>query len=206
LTRYDAASRSLAGAFDFTQRPLSPLVQRTRACRAGGANLDQRFTGTIVRLRLRSAFSTVTIRLSPQEIGTMQILTSTRFETSDHLSISARQLRPGDSVDVVARPQPERALFFTLGSLLDRDLTYQRSLQGVVSGLDPSTHQFVLHRSGATDVLVDLQRGTAIFRSGQRVGLPDLLNGQRVAVAGVINGRSHEIVRTDRIDIQSGAG
>lgn len=202
LSQYDASSTSLAGAFDFKQKPLGPLLEDTRACPAGATQLDQRFTGTIVRLHLRTTFPTVTIRFTTDEIGTMQILPSTGFRTSDGARITPRLLRPGDSVDIVARPQPERALFFTLGSLVDRELRYERAASGVVTQLDPSAHQFVLHRPGTPDLLVNFRRDTRISRSGQPVSLVELLNGQRVTVAGVLNRRAHEIVRADRIDIQ----
>jgi hypothetical protein len=202
LSRFDASSVNLARAFDFKQKRLRPLQRNTRVCPANATKLDQRFSGTIIRLRLQRAFPTITIRLTGQEIGTMQIMPSTRFRTRDGASATSSLLRTGDPVRVVVRPQPERALVFTLSSLVDRDLRRARGMRGVVTQLDPSAHQFVLHREGATDILVDFSANTSIRRAGNPVPLAELLIGQRVTVAGIINSRLREMVRTDRIDIE----
>jgi len=76
------------------------------------------------------------------------------------------------------------------------------TLTGVVTEFDPSTHQFVLHEPGTIDTVVDLRRDTKIVRAGKSVPLANLLTGQRVSVAGVLNGRVHEIVQAERIEIQ----
>lgn len=202
LTKYDASATSLASAFDFKQKPLRPLLQQTRACPAGVTKLDQRFTGKVARVRVRGSFPTITVRFTTQEIGTMQILPSTDLRTVDGIRITPRLLRPEDDVKVVARPQPERALFFTLGSLVDRNLRQERALHGVVTQLDRSADQFVLHTEGSTDILVNLRTPPRITRRGRPVPDVDLLIGQRVSVAGILNSRTHEMVRVDRIDIE----
>jgi phospholipase C len=202
LTQYDASAVNLAGALNFKQKPLPAQLQTTRVCPVGATKLDQRFTGTLARVRAHGSFPTVTIRLSAHEIGTMQIQTSTTLRSQDRSTVTPDLLRTGDSVDVVARPQPERALFFTLSSLIDRDLRQERNESGVVTQLDIAAHQFVLHRVGSTDVLVDLYPDTAIRRDGKSVSSAELLIGQRVNVSGILNGRLHEMVRTDRIDLQ----
>jgi phospholipase C len=202
ISRYDASSTSLARALDFRRKPLHSDTQPTRRCPPGAATLDRRFSGTVARLRLHGAFPTIAVSLSPGEIGTMAVLPSTRFRTVDGARIPSHTLRLGDRVDLVARPQPERALFFTLGSVVDRDLAAGQSLTGVVTRLDPAEHRLVLHREGATDALVDLQPHTRILRGAQRISVADLSIGQRVAVTGIFNGRLAEMVLADRIDIQ----
>ncbi len=201
LTRYDASSTSISGSFDFKQRALRPLMQATRTCPAGATKLDQQFAGTIATLDLHGAISKVNIRLGAAEIGTMQILPSTRFRAADGARITPDLLRRRDRVGVVARPQPERALFFTLGSLVDRDLTDRERLRGEVTLLDTATHRFVLHR-GRSDILVDFSADSRILRKGAPASTADLLDGQTVAVDGVRNRRTREIVRADCIEIE----
>ena len=204
LTQYDASATSLAGAFNFGQKPLPPLLQSTRTCPADATKLDQRFTGAIVRIRTHGAFPTLTVRLSKHEIGTMEIQRSTQLRTSDGARITSRDLRPADTVQVTARPQPERALFFTLSSVVDQDLSREPNVQGVVSQFNPSTHQFVLHPASTPDIVVDLGGHTKISLGGRPASIVDLLNGQRVTVSGIEDKRVAEMVRTDTVDIRSG--
>jgi hypothetical protein len=201
LTQHDASSANLASAFDFHQRSLPPLPQVLRTCPPGATKLDQTFTGTVAALRLAGLFPTVSIRLSAHEIGRMQILSSTTFRTVDGFRITPDLIRRQDRVKVVARPQPERALFFNLGALVDQDLQHREDERGVVTQLDVAAHQFVLHRK-ASDVVVDLTDRTLVSRGGQRLALSDLANGERVSIAGIHNGRIDEMVRTDRIAIE----
>jgi phospholipase C len=201
LTQYDASSANLASAFDFTQRPLAALRQPTRTCPAGATKLDQTFTGTVAALPLEGSFPTVVIRLAAHEIGRMQLLSSTTFRTADNVLISPDLIHRQDRVKVVARPQPERALFFTLGSLVDQDLRKRQSVQGVVTQLDLTAHQFVLHSSGP-DILVDLANTTMVSRRGKSLTLSDLADGQQAIVAGIFNGRTDEMVRADRIHVE----
>lgn len=203
LTTYDASATSLAGSLDFKQKPLDPLLQRTRACPADATKLDQQFTGTISRLRLRGAFPTVRVSFSARETGVMEILPSTRFRSRDGRNIRPLALRPGDRVTLVARPQPERALTFTLTSLVDRDLRSRQVLTGVVAQLDTSAHRLVLHGEGAPDTLVDLQARTRIIQAGKAVSEGDLSVGQHVSVTGVVNQRLDEVVWPARVDIES---
>lgn len=201
LSRYDASSTSLARAFDFKQKPLHPLIQRTRVCPAGASNLDQQLTGTVVRIRLHGAFPTVTVRFTAHESGTMQLQPATVLRTSGGTPITPELIRPGDAVRVVARPQPERALFFTLSSLVDEDLASQQNVRGVVTQLDPSAHHFVLHRTSPPDILVDLGPATKV-RSGRKpTPVADLANGQEVSATGIVRDSVHEMVRTDTIDL-----
>jgi phospholipase C len=202
LTQYDASSGSLATAFNFNQRPLPVQLATKRTCPAGAARLDQRFAGTVIKVRLHGTFPTLTIRFTTHEIGTMQLQPSTVIRASDGTRISPHLLRSGDTAHVVAQPQPERALFFTLGSLVDRDLTSERGLVGVVTQLDPTARQFVLHRTTSPDILIDLAQRTKLLRGGKPVSGANLLNGQQVTASGVVNERIHEMVRADSIDIQ----
>jgi hypothetical protein len=201
LTRYDATATSLAGSLNFRQKPAPPLVQQTRTCPADATRLDQQFTGTIDRLRLRGAFPRIAITLSPHETGTMEIQPATRFSTADGTTIPPSVLRPGDRVSVLVRPQPERALTFTLTSLIDRDLAARKSLAGVVAKLDLTGGHMVLHRTGASDVLVDLQPQTRIYRSGTKATVADLSVGQHIRSAGILNARIDEMVLPIYIDI-----
>jgi phospholipase C len=201
LTQYDASSTNLASAFDFRQRPLPPLLQTTRTCPPGATSLDQTFRGTVAALRLRGSFPAIIIRLAPHEIGRMQVVPSTTFQTADGVRITPDLLHRQDRVAVVARPQPERALFFTLGSLIDKDLRWRQSVRGVVTQLDMTDHQFVLHRRGP-DIVVDFTDTTLFSRAGKRLRASDLAEGQRVSVEGILNGRIEEMVRTDRILIE----
>ncbi|MGI8968652.1 MAG: phospholipase C [Chloroflexota bacterium] len=201
LTQYDASSTNLASAFNFRQHVLRPLLQNTRSCPSGANKLDQQFGGRIAALRLHGAFPAIVIRLTAHEIGTMQILSSTTFETADRVRFAPDLLHRRDRIQIVARPQPERALFFTLGSLVDRDLKRQLEMRGVVTQLDTAEHQFVLH-SAETDILVDVTDRTWVLRAGRHRPLTDLANGQRVTITGILNKRIHELVRTDRISIE----
>lgn len=204
LTKYDASATSLVGNFDFKQKPVRPALQTTRACPANATQLDQRFSGTIDRLRLHRPFPTIAVRLSPQETGNMQILPSTGIRTADGAAIPPGALRFGDHVTLVARPQPEQALTFTLSSLVDQDLVSHASVSGVITQLDLEAHRLVLHRTGAADVPVDLQPRTQIVRSGQVVGAAELAVGRHITVSGVFNRRLGEMVWTSRLVIEPG--
>jgi phospholipase C len=202
LTHDDATATSLAGAFNFRQQPLPAVRERVRTCPAGASELDQRFAGTLLQPGLRAPFPVITVHFATGEVGTMQIMPSTQFQTRDQMTVSPELLRPGDAVNLVARPQPQRALFFTLGLLVDRDLSRERALRGIVTQLDPSAHQFVLHSRVNTDILVDLRSHTRIFQGRARASETELLDGQRVSIDGIVNGRAHEVVRADRIEIR----
>jgi phospholipase C len=202
LTRYDASAKSLTDAFDFKGKALPPLIEHPRACAPGATSLDQRLSGTVSGLRLHGNFPTVTIQFTPQEAGTMQFDRSTDFRASDGAAITPDLLRPGDAVDVVARPQPERALFFTLSSLVDRDLAHVDALSGTITEANPAAHEIVLRTAGSPDILVHLQRDTQILRGGAATSASDLQSGLSVSVSGIFNRRTHEVVRADRVAIE----
>lgn len=133
----------------------------------------------------------------------MEVLPSTRFRTANGSFIPPGALRPGDRVLVIARPQPERALTFTLTSLVDRDLVSRQTMSGVIALPDTQAHHLVLHSSTGADVPVDLQRRTRVIRAGRIVSTSQLVMGQHVTVAGSFNRRLDEMVWTDHIVIES---
>jgi phospholipase C len=196
LSKYDAESTSLSGAFDFTQAPAPPLVLQQRTC-PPGANLTKMWVTGHVRwtvntpqeravvVHLRSTSSPATLVLSPQSV----------LEDAHANPISLRDLQPGDQVGAAVVPTPDRALVYLGSRITDLSLRWVQAQTGIVTSVNPASRTLRMQLPGGAIERVMISDGTQFFGFAHSLRIQALQTSDVVVVDGVVDDHLRTIVR-----------
>ena len=202
LTDRDRHANSLLSALSLKQRPLAPLVLKTRSCPKSDRATNRTVQGTYLKLVSRKFGKEMLVRLKGDIIVTLLLGPSTWLGLASGSGTSSlSQFRVGDQVQASARPDPQRALVYGADTL--RDLNLKPFVRQ--KGLVVNAGQFedtVTVRFGRHTMIVDISKSTRIYRpDGSKGSIADLRTGVGVEVTGIRNTRLGEITATYTIKV-----
>lgn len=187
LPEYAPRIPSIAGMFNFRQKPLAPLVLKQRHCLAYTPALNQ--VGRLQDIRSINGRYRIQIKFPGGELATTFANQSTKIRIQGGVA-RVRQMVPGDTVRAQMMPDPTQAGFYKLNNLWDNDLVFKSRLLGHVSAVDRAEKTVSLTRSGRPEVLVQLTPVTVIrLRDGRQEKLSDIKRGSAIALVGPVNTR-----------------
>lgn len=210
LTARDRTAPSLLSSLNFKQTPLQPLVLHPKACPAADRTIQTTLSGSILKLAATKPNIDMRMRLNSSSIATLLMFPSTPVVMSGGKA-SVSDLRPGDRVTVVARPDPTAALVYGVSYIKDADLQAFSGQTGVIlnAGAEGSGDfnlgregRFYTVRFGTRTTIMDLDPSATITLHTGRTGTTrDLKPGMRIRVTGVRNTRLDEVTSTSTLRV-----
>lgn len=203
LTSRDGHAPSMLSSFDFHQKPLPPLLLKSRTCSQSAYRTTQAVSGEVLRTKLEHGLHTLLVRTHGGTIVTVLFGPSYQLHDVHGNRIVFSTISVGDQIFTYATPDPQRALVYTTYGLTDRSLSIIRQVRAVVTNVDQDASSFVAVMGGK-QVIVALDASTRIVRADGSVGsASDLVGSQQVQVTGVYNARTKTVVQTDLVRILS---
>lgn len=202
LPSYAPSIPSIAGMFDFRQRPAAPLILQPRRCptytpglTAWGYFRAARPDGSLLLLSLKIKRFAVKALASPR----LQVYTASN--TVMRLS----DLAPGDYVHVQMSPDPSRAGYYRLNVIMDAGV-WTVIQGGKVLGTNTAKDTVSMRVADGKKLLIRLDPTTAILgRQGQPLQLKQLRPGDGISVMGALNKRVHLMFEVSTIRVRSTA-
>jgi hypothetical protein len=193
----------MLSSFDFQQKPLPPLLLKTRTCSKSAYATTRPVSGEVLRTKLEHGLHSVLVKTSGGNIVTVLFGPSYQLRDLHGKRVSFSSISVGDEIAANATPDPQRALVYTTFGLTDRSLMTITSQKAVVSTVDQDASSFTA-TLGATQIVVNLDAHTKIVRAdGSRGSGTDLVESESVRISGVINTRIKTLVSTTLVQIAS---
>ncbi len=202
LTDRDRHAASMLSSFDFHQKPLSPLVLKTRTCSKNAYATTSRLVGTVVRAKYEHSLHSLILRTNGTLV-TILFGPSYNLRDSHGGRLSFGQISVGDRIITNATPDPQRALVYTAFNLGDSSVSSFRNQRALIDTVDQdvSSLEAVI---GKTTYVVNLDKKTKIVRADGSIGSKvDVVGSQQVRLSGVVNTRTKTVVQTTLIRILS---
>jgi phospholipase C len=186
LPEYDPRIPSIAAMFNFHQKPLAPLVLKTRHCPAYNATFRSDATlksrskaaGDQYQLKLKVAGGETVTTF----IGTHQTISAVGG------TVNANQLTVGDVLKVSLTPDPSQARYYFLNRLSDLSLHVGARASGTIASVALSTNRVVITPSGGTAITVRVGKNTAIrLSNGKSATIGRLKPGMQVKLIGTLD-------------------
>jgi phospholipase C len=201
LTGRDRDAPSLISSLNFKQKPLKPLILKTRTCPLSARRAPPPLQGTYIKLITRKPGRVILMRLPGSNLATLFILSSTRFVMSHNKGVKLSDLRVGDHLSAIVRPDPQRALTYEAQVIDDLDLQPFSATQGLITAMGQFGDTMSV-RFGKRTYLADINSSTRVYlRNGHKGSIQDLNTGTGVAITGVLNKRLEEITTVSSIRI-----
>jgi phospholipase C len=203
LTDRDRHAASMLSSFDFHQKPLPPLLLKTRTCSKSAYATTRPVSGEVLRTKLEHGLHSVLVRTSGGNIVTILFGPSYQLRDTHGKRIGFSRISVGDQIVSNATPDPQRALVYTTYGLTDRSLMTITNQKAVVGIVDQDASSFTA-TLGSSQIVVNLDSHTKIMRAdGTRGSAADLVGSQAVRISGVINTRIKTLVTTTLVRIAS---
>jgi hypothetical protein len=197
----DRQASSLATSLNFHQQPLRPTILNERNCPASDYHINTGVSGQVVKLSKEPYGRVMLVRIKGGTILTVIIGPSTRIRTENHGPARIADLAIGDTIHAGARPDPQKALVYGAGSIVDTDVQRVTNKRGVVNFVDFTTGTIDLN-SGSSQIIVDLSPRTQYgFPNGKRARLTNIAQGDTIAVTGDVNRRVGQMTSAVQITI-----
>ncbi|MBV9282133.1 MAG: hypothetical protein JOZ41_18795 [Chloroflexi bacterium] len=201
LTWRDRRAPSLASSLNFAQQPLPPLVLPERTCPSSARHIPTGVTGTFIHLVRHTYGIDMLVRLKGGDVVTVLLGHSAHFFAAGNWPVQVTDIRVGDRISAVARPDPQRALVYTGSQIHDLDLRYFSGRGGflVTPGQERDT---ITVRFGTQTLVADVGSSTRIvLPNGSRGNLTNLTTGVTLDLTGVVNRRLDEMTTVYQIKI-----
>jgi hypothetical protein len=192
LNQRDASARSISSSLNFGQRPLGPRVLKDRSCPKGSTNIRITLRGTFIKLLSPKYGKELLLRLDANNVATLLLGPSTGYSMKGG-PVTLNDFRVGDHVFAKVRPDPQRALVYGAGTLVDYDLTPINGLVGQITNVSQDAGEVDV-RVGSHTLVVNVGKDTIIrAENGKRGTIADLDTGVGVSIYGVLNSRLDEV-------------
>jgi phospholipase C len=199
LPEYDPHIPAITGMFNFHQKPLPPLVLKTRQCppynptlRSNATLLSQTPVSDRFQLKLKVDGGEKVYTF----VGTHQTFSAVGG------NVSADQLIPGDILRVSMTPDPTLAGYYLLNWMQDKSLHVGIKTSGVIRSITPGTSKFVLARAAGPNVTVFTGKNTDIYlRHGRSAGMAQLKAGMKINLIGTLDRQASIMPTTNTIHV-----
>jgi len=201
LTRRDRTAPSITTSLNLSQRPLSPLVLKTRTCPASARKLHLAVNGIFLKLNVHPYGKEMLVRLKGGSIATLLIGPSVSYRMERSVPVRLQDFRPGDRIFATARPDPDRALVYAAGILRDHDLHTFKIQEGLINNVGEQGTTLTV-QFGTRQLLVDITPQTIILlRGGAKGSAADFKTGDSIKVTGVENRQAAEITNAYQVQL-----
>lgn len=201
LTARDRRAPSMITSFDFHQKPLKPLLLKQRTCPKGAYAKSTPIDGKIVSLHEHNGLHTVVVRVKGNTLLTVLYGPSNSIRDKNRRHIKFSDISTGDSIRTSGIPDPQRALYFTSFTLVDRSLDTISNRPALITDVEADGTSATATMGHSTIVVNLASKPTVTRADGSRGKLTDLVGNQQVRISGVLNTRTLTLVRTTSIRI-----
>ncbi|GAC1630318.1 MAG: hypothetical protein NVS4B2_13350 [Chloroflexota bacterium] len=204
LSEYDRRAASIVGSFDFTQKPIQPLILQPRVCPPGAYLTTSTLTGDVSGVENSAAQQAIYINTSQSPDTTKLVIGGTsRLQDDSGHAIMTSDFQPGDTVHAGGVPTPDKALVYLARWIVDDDLTFQPEQVASVMSTNARQHTLRVRLSAGAGNLETVQVGKGTKIIGARMGtrLHGIHRGDVVAIQGVLDHRLGRMVRTVSLTI-----
>jgi phospholipase C len=188
LSTYDRLATSIAGAFNFAQRPTPPLLLKQRTCPKYVPGVAA--SGTLVTARSGQGRYTLFVRIpTDRSVATIFApLTTVVHIAGGSTPISS--MAQSDNLQLHLIPDPTQAGYYQLDRIDDLDLRFERKFTGTISSIDPSSRELVVSVAHGSPVVIVTNAKTRYYdKNGKVVPFKALATGASVQIQGVLNTR-----------------
>ena len=210
LNANDRSAPNLLTSLNFKQKALQPLLLHPKACPKSDINTQTRLSGTILKISSTKPNIEMRMRITNGNIATLLMLGSTRVKMNGGKA-SVSDLRPGDRVVALGRPDPTAALIYGVNYLTDTSLAPFNKQRGTIINVgQEGTGDYNVGREGRVftvrfgkrAMFVDVDPASHItLQNGKKGGLLSLHPGAQIQVTGVQNRRLGEVTTAKQVRI-----
>lgn len=149
LSEYDRRAASIGSDLDPSQKPLAPLVLRTRTCPPGAYFTAQSVHGTVAGVINSAAERAVLVRTRESaDVEKLVLGGQSTVQSLDGHGIRLPDIQMGDEVDASAVPSPDKALVYLGNAVRDIDLRLVNHQVGFVLKRDLRNHTMTVEVPG----------------------------------------------------------
>ena len=202
LPEYDPSIPSIAGMFDFHQKPAAPLILPERRC----PTYNPSFNGlvTLASKTLKNGQYTLRLDISGGQVATTFVSATSRVDGIDG-KVAVSQMLAGDVLKVQMLPDPTQAGYYTLNTLRDRSLQVHAVVDGTIGGIALPESTLTLDRDKSQMVTVRMGTNTAIYlQDGEPADASRLKPGMKVVVQGLLDTHDWLMPRTSIVRVTRG--
>lgn len=191
LTSRDRSAASMLSSFDFSQKPLHPLLLKVRRCPHSSGSEARDLHGTFVSLSTSSGLHSVVIRIPGGQLLTVLLGPSYAMRDAGTNHLRLGQMVPGDHLLISqAVPDPERALYYTGFVIHDLSVSSISARTALISSLGPG-NRYVTLTMGGQEVQASLSRNVSVKNAdGTSAAVADLVENEYIQVTGLFNARA----------------
>jgi hypothetical protein len=201
LAQYDRNTASIVDLFDFTQKPLPPLVLKARKCPKLSITVNR--PATMVSLHLSHGQYVILIRFKDGTVPSVFAPNSAKAVFPGGLT-SVANLAPGDSLFAQLMPDPTQAGYYRLSKIEDFNMKHEKLIQAIVDSVDPTQKALVISTGAGRPAITVTTNGSTKIREmdGSRGVFSDILPGHRVRITGNLNTRTDSMFDVSQIQIR----
>lgn len=191
LPTYDPSIASIAGMFNFHQKPLAPYALTPRNCPAFNPMVNA--DGKLLAVNPSGSRLQLTVNLPGGNTSTTFAAPSFRMTVTGG-SAPISNIAAGDIVHVQMLPDPTQAGYYQLYSIRDLNVQHVSKMVGLVGSVDAGQKLLVVARSNKPSVTVKVNPRTHIVNSaGEPVSFTQLQPGAMVSAGGDLNTRTNSM-------------
>ncbi len=198
LTKDDRDASSIAGMFDFRQKPLPPTLMQPMHCPPMSPSLNVR--ATLTSHTLAAGEYRMVLRLAGGTSATVSAkpLTRVRFRGGTTTLLHASD---GDALKVRLVPDATQAGYYILSKIWDGSLKPEAAMPATVASIDPAKRLLLVKTaSGQAEVAITVGLDTRVTRrNGSHGTFGDLKLGDRLKVTGTLDTNTNSMFQVRRI-------
>jgi Phosphoesterase family len=201
LALYDRNTASIADMFDFTQKPLPPLVLKARKCPKLSVTVNR--PATMVSLYFSHGQYVILLRFKDGTVPSVFAPKSAKAVFPGGLT-SVANLAPGDSLFAQLIPDPTQAGYYRLSKIEDFSMKHEKLIQAIVDSVDLTQKALVINTGAGRPAITVTTNGSTNIREmdGSRGVFSDILPGHRICITGNLNTRTDSMFDVSQIQIR----
>lgn len=200
LNATDRDARSLAGMFNFQQKPLPPTIMRPMQCPSLPSSLHVK--ATLATVALVGGQYKMVLRLADgmSRTASADVRAKVQFHGGAtrvaHMSI-------GDALNVRLVPDPTQAGYYILTRISDSSLRAEKAMPATVFSVARAKRLLLATRSpGLPDIAIDVGRRTKVVgQNGSKATFGDFIEGGKVKITGTLDTQSNSMFDVSRIQL-----
>ena len=207
LAWYDRHALSIGNDINTHQKPLAPLVLKTRTCPAGAYSNTQALQGRLIAvLRAPGAIDLLLKIRSSSAPAKFVVHGSTLLQAANHVRVGIGSFSPGDKLLAIGKPSPDRALSYDATRVVDTYLVPVTE-SGTVDNVDPQEDQLYMQLANGATRIINISpktKITVVAPSGRILpgAVADIEAGTQVTVTGLLNPQISNLSSVSSIQIQ----
>jgi len=204
--RDNPGTNDLMDAFNFSQRPLPPLVLNERSCGGTvnfGFSRNAPLHADLQDVNTTPGGAVLLVRGTNNLAYTVRLSGRTQITRSGGVKAVVADLSVGDRLQITGQLDPTQAGYLIAESVSDESIIPLINVRGTINYVNDARNLVTVTLvASSAPLLILLDTGTAIvLPNGRRGKIDNLVRGTTVLVTGLYDQSSHILTRTTRVTV-----